>query len=132
MDNLRTKVAGVFTASGAIAGAVARSFARHSARVYVSARNFKQAQKVANEINDTGGSSEADTIDALDEYGIDAYVKKIKDTEAKIDIVFNGIGPNPTSNGYGCPSLIPLHLYNLHSAIIGWLLIVIIFTRDFD
>jgi len=48
MEDLKDKVAVVFAASGEIAGAVARSFAQHRAKVYVTARppvlaaNFEQ------------------------------------------------------------------------------------------
>ena len=47
MSNLKNKVAAVFAASGAIASAVAQSFARHGAKVYVSGRDLKKVQALA-------------------------------------------------------------------------------------
>ena len=40
MESLKDKVAVVFAASGEVAGTVARSFAQHGAKVYVTARNL--------------------------------------------------------------------------------------------
>ncbi|WP_255373624.1 hypothetical protein [Chitinophaga sp. CF118] len=41
MENLKDKVAVIFAASGEIAGAVARSFAQHGAKVYVTAMHLE-------------------------------------------------------------------------------------------
>lgn len=50
MTNLKDKVAVVFAASGEIAGAVARSFSEHGARLYIAARNLTAVKELANAI----------------------------------------------------------------------------------
>ena len=47
MKSLKDKVAVVFAASGQVAGAVARSFAEHGARVYVTAINLDAVEALA-------------------------------------------------------------------------------------
>lgn len=105
MDNLKNKVAVVFAASGAIAGAVAKSLAQHGAKVYASGRHLKEVEQLVKEIKAEGHRAEAAEVDAMDEDGIDAYLKKIVETEGKLDIVFNGIGLRPSTHGYGLPSV---------------------------
>jgi len=92
MQNLKDKVAVVFAASGDIAGAVARSFSRHGAKVYVTARNLEAVKALAQEIKGNGGSAEAAKVDALNEAEIDNFLKKVVADNGKLDIIFNGIG----------------------------------------
>jgi NAD(P)-dependent dehydrogenase (short-subunit alcohol dehydrogenase family) len=87
MENLKNKVAVVFAASGEIAGAVARSFARHGAKVYVTARSLDAVQALAGEIK-----GEAAQVDALKEAEIDNFLKKVIADNGRLDMVFNGIG----------------------------------------
>jgi NAD(P)-dependent dehydrogenase (short-subunit alcohol dehydrogenase family) len=92
MVNLKDKVAVVFAASGEIAGAVARSFAQHGAKVYVTARNLDAVKTLAKEIKANGGNAEAAKVDALNETEIDNFLKTVVSTHGKLDVVFNGIG----------------------------------------
>ena len=92
MKNLKDKVAVVFAASGEIAGAVARAFSQHGAKVYVTARNLDAVKVLAKEINATGGRAEAAKVDALNETEIDNFLKKVIADDGKLDVVFNGIG----------------------------------------
>lgn len=94
MTNLKDKVAVVFAASGEIAGAVARSFSEHGAKVYITARNFEVVKLLAKELNESGGQVEAVRVDALDEAEIDHCLKNVVADNGKLDIVFNGIGAN--------------------------------------
>lgn len=87
MQDLKNKVAVVFAASGEIAGAVARSFATHGAKVYVTARKLEAVAGLANEI---GG--EAAQVDAMNEAEIDECLKKVVAKNGRLDVVFNGIG----------------------------------------
>jgi NAD(P)-dependent dehydrogenase (short-subunit alcohol dehydrogenase family) len=104
MTNLKEKVALVFAASGAIAGAVAKSFAQHGAKVYVSARNLAEVEKLAKEINQKGGWAEAAEVDAMNEQAIENYIQKIVAENGRLDIVFNGIGVRPSESAYGTPT----------------------------
>lgn len=92
MKNLKDKVAVVFAASGEIAGAVARSFAQHGAKVYVTARNFDAVHVLAGEIEAGGGYVEVAKVDALNETEIDNFLRKVVSDNGKLDVVFNGIG----------------------------------------
>jgi 3-oxoacyl-[acyl-carrier protein] reductase len=104
METLKNKVAVVFAASGEISGAVARSFAKHGAKVYVSGRNLNAVEALANEIKSNGGQAEAATVDALNETEIDRYLQKITEDNGKLDAVFNGIGLSICDAGSGIPS----------------------------
>ena len=106
MENLKDKVAVIFAASGEIAGAVARSFAQHGAKVYVTARNLDAVNALAQEINANGGCAEAGKVDALNETEIDSYLKNVVADNGKLDMVFNGIGSYYKDAGSGTPTTI--------------------------
>ncbi|MDB5007328.1 MAG: Enoyl-(acyl-carrier-protein) reductase, partial [Mucilaginibacter sp.] len=106
MENLKDKVAVVFAASGEIAGAVARSFAQHGAKVYVTARNLNAVKALAQEIKANGGLAEAGKVDALNETEIDSYLQKVVADNGKLDMVFNGIGSYYQHAGSGTPTTI--------------------------
>lgn len=112
MKNLKDKVAVVFAASGEIAGAVARSFSQHGAKVYVTARNGNAVKALAEEIKANGGSAEAAKVDALNETEIDNYLQKVVADNGKLDIVFNGIGMSYSDAGAGTPTMaVPFELF---------------------
>ena len=92
MKNLKDKVAVVFAASGAIAGAVAKSLAGHGAKVYVTAKNLDAVKALAQSIQANGGHAEAAKIDALNEIEIDRFLDKVVSENGKLDVIFNGIG----------------------------------------
>jgi NAD(P)-dependent dehydrogenase (short-subunit alcohol dehydrogenase family) len=92
MQNLKDKVAVVFAASGDIAGAVARSFSQHGEKVYVTARNLDAVNALAQEIKANGEREEPAKVDALNESGIDNFLKKVVSDNGRLDVVFNGIG----------------------------------------
>ncbi|MBT1697342.1 SDR family oxidoreductase [Fulvivirgaceae bacterium PWU4] len=99
MKNLKDKVAVVFAASGDIAGAVARSFSQHGAKVYVTARNPEAIKALTQEIKANGGNVEAAKVDALNETEIDTFLKKVVADNGKLDVVFNGIGASYSEMG---------------------------------
>ncbi len=104
MTYLKNKVAVVFAASGAIAGAVAKSFATKGSRVYVSARDLKAVQLLADEIKKTGGWAEAKQVDAMNENEIDNYLNQIvADNEKAEDWLYSN-----AANFYGKKGLIEL------------------------
>ena len=89
MQHLKDKVAIVFAASGEIAGAVARSFSRHGAKVYVTARNLDAVKALSRDIKANGGLAEAARVDALNETEIDDFLKKAVADNGKLDQVVN-------------------------------------------
>src|ERR1700751_4571008 len=99
MENLKDKVAVVFAASGEIAGAVARSFAQHGAKVYVTARNLDAVKVLAEEIRVKGGMAEAAKVDALNETEIDNFLQQVIGDNGKLDIGFNGIAVDYSEMG---------------------------------
>lgn len=101
MANLKNKVAVVFAASGAIAGAVAKSLAEHGAKVYVSGRDVATVRILADDIMQNNGWAEATQVNAMNETEIDNYIAKIVAGNGKLDIVFNGIGVRPSESDYG-------------------------------
>lgn len=106
MQNLKDKVAVVFAASGEIAGAVARSFAQHGAKVYVTARNLDAVNALAREIKANGGQTEAARVDALNETEIDSFLSKVVESNGKLDVVFNGIAVEYSELGGRPPTLV--------------------------
>ena len=106
MQILKDKVAVVFAASGEIAGAVARSFAQHGAKLYVTARNLEAVNVLAREIKASGGRVEVAKVDALDESGIDEFLKRVVADNGRLDIVFNGIGANYDEMGGRPPTTV--------------------------
>jgi NAD(P)-dependent dehydrogenase (short-subunit alcohol dehydrogenase family) len=104
MENLKDKVGVIFAASGEIAGAVAKSFAEHGTKVYVTARNLEAVKALAKEINANGGQAEAGQVDALNETEIDRYLQKVITDNGRLDMVFNGIGSYYQDAGSGTPT----------------------------
>jgi NAD(P)-dependent dehydrogenase (short-subunit alcohol dehydrogenase family) len=88
---LENKTAVIYAAGGAIGGAVARSFAREGAKVYLTGRNAEKLDAVAEEIAAAGGDAEAAQVDALDETAVQEHL----DAVGGVDISFNAIGPGP-------------------------------------
>jgi NADP-dependent 3-hydroxy acid dehydrogenase YdfG len=64
---LKRKNAVIYGAGGAVGGAVARTFAREGANVYLAGRMLESIDTVAKEIASDGGVVEIAQVDALDE-----------------------------------------------------------------
>jgi NAD(P)-dependent dehydrogenase (short-subunit alcohol dehydrogenase family) len=92
---LKNKVAVIYGAGGAIGGAVARAFASEGAKLFVTGRLRAPVDAVARDIVSAGGSTEAATIDALDEHAVDKHLQSVIDKAGRVDISFNAVGvPN--------------------------------------
>jgi NAD(P)-dependent dehydrogenase (short-subunit alcohol dehydrogenase family) len=79
MQLLEGRTAVIYGAGGAIGGAVARSFAREGARVFLTGRDVAKVDGVAAQ------------VDALDAAAVEEHLDAI----GGIDISFNAIGPGP-------------------------------------
>ena len=64
---LKEKNAVIYGAGGAVGGAVARTFAREGANVFLAGRRLEPIDTVAKEIASDGGVVEIAQVDALDE-----------------------------------------------------------------
>jgi NAD(P)-dependent dehydrogenase (short-subunit alcohol dehydrogenase family) len=108
----------VFAATGAVASAVARSFATEGATTWVSGRDKDALQSLVDEITAAGGIAHADRVDATCAGEIEAFVDRVVGEAGSIDAVFNGIGGRPSTLGYPARSseqsledfLVPLQL----------------------
>jgi NAD(P)-dependent dehydrogenase (short-subunit alcohol dehydrogenase family) len=91
---LEGKVAVIYGAGGGIGAAVARTFAREGARVYLAARRSDPLEAVATEIKKAGGFAAVSTLDALDSRAVTGHLQEIVAKEGRLDISFNLIGTN--------------------------------------
>jgi 3-oxoacyl-[acyl-carrier protein] reductase len=89
---LEGKVAVIYGAGGPIGGAVAHTFAREGARVFLAGRTLAGLDKVADKIRWNGGLADTAVVDALDERAVDEYVNAVVEQAGHLDISFNLIG----------------------------------------
>jgi NADP-dependent 3-hydroxy acid dehydrogenase YdfG len=73
---LENKTAVIYAAGGAIGGAVARTFAREGARLYLTGRDVAKVAAVAEEIVAAGGVAETAQVDTLDEKAVEEHLSK--------------------------------------------------------
>jgi len=89
---LKNKVAVIYGAGGAIAGAVASAFANEGATVFLTGHSKAAVEAVAMDIVSAGGSAEAAEVDALDEQAIDQHLQSAIGKAGRVDISFNAVG----------------------------------------
>ena len=89
---LKDKVAVIYGAGGGIGGAVARTFAREGAKVFLTGHHRAAVDAVAEEIVSGGGSAEAAEVDALDERAIDQHLQSVTSKAGRVDVSFNAVG----------------------------------------
>jgi NAD(P)-dependent dehydrogenase (short-subunit alcohol dehydrogenase family) len=100
---LENKTAIIYGAGGAIGGAVARTFAREGAKVFLSGRTLSKVQRAAREIVAAGGTAEAFQVDALDEEAVESHVAAVVKATGRVDVTFNGITAVPQPGTQGIP-----------------------------
>ncbi len=86
---LENKNAIVYGAGGAIGGAVAKTFAREEARVFLAGRSRRTLDIVANEIAAAGGQVEVAVLDALDERAVEDHLSAVVAQAGSVDVSFN-------------------------------------------
>jgi NAD(P)-dependent dehydrogenase (short-subunit alcohol dehydrogenase family) len=96
---LRGKHAAVFGAGGSIGAAVAKAFAAEGAEVFLSGRSLSQVEEVARQITTAGGCARIAAVDALDDAGVNEYLRDVANQAGTIDIVLDATGPRATSYG---------------------------------
>jgi NAD(P)-dependent dehydrogenase (short-subunit alcohol dehydrogenase family) len=97
---LEDKTTVIYGAGGAVGGAVARTFAREGARLFLTGRSLANVEAVAKEIVAAGGVAEAAQVDALDENAVESHLDTVIAKATGIDVSFNAIGlPNTTLQG---------------------------------
>jgi len=91
MKRLENKVAVVY-GDGAIGGAIAITFAREGAEVFLAGRTASKRDAIADEIRKSGGVVTATQLDALNEEAVNAHMEMLLKHAGKIDVSFNAIG----------------------------------------
>jgi NAD(P)-dependent dehydrogenase (short-subunit alcohol dehydrogenase family) len=87
------KKAAVVYGTGAIGTAVARTFAREGATVFLAGRTLAKVEAVAGSIRDsTPARVYANRVDVLDEESVESHADFVHQTAARIDISFNAVG----------------------------------------
>ena len=92
---LEDKTAVIYAAGGAIGGAVARTFAREGARVFLTGRDAAKVDALSEEIVAAGGTAEAARVDALDANDVEQHLTTVVARTGGVDVSFNAIGPGP-------------------------------------
>lgn len=95
---LDKKNAVIYGAGGSLGGAVARALAKAGAKVFLSGHHIEPVEKLAKEINSSGGKAEAAEVDALSSEAVNEYLGSIVVKHLAVDISFNAIGLQDTQN----------------------------------
>ncbi|KAJ8145009.1 hypothetical protein OY671_001901 [Metschnikowia pulcherrima] len=85
------RVAVVYGVGGAIGGAVARTFAREGARVFLAGRTQGHLDAVARDIAAAGGRAETARLDVLDERAVEAHAAAVAAAAGGIDVVLDAV-----------------------------------------
>src|ERR1700694_1903415 len=85
---LERKVAVVY-GGGPISAAVAASFARAGAKVFLAGRTAAKLEAIAREISARGGVVETVVVDALDQTAVERFVDMVVERAGAIDVSFN-------------------------------------------
>lgn len=88
---LQDRVAVVYGGGGAIGGAVARTFAREGARVFLAGRTQDRLDVVAHDIAAAGGRAETARLDVLDERAVEAHAAAVAAAAGGIDVVLDAV-----------------------------------------
>ena len=88
---LKNKNAVIYGAAGAIGSAIARTFAREGARLFLTGRTLAKVEALAKEIRAEGGEADAAEVDALHPQAVTAHLDGVT-ASARIDVSFNAMG----------------------------------------
>jgi 3-oxoacyl-[acyl-carrier protein] reductase len=88
---LEGKNAVIYGGGGSVGGAVARTFAREGAKVFLAGRTKAPLDKVASDIEEAGGWAEVAELDALDEQAVERHLGELVDSAGSVDVSFNAI-----------------------------------------
>jgi NAD(P)-dependent dehydrogenase (short-subunit alcohol dehydrogenase family) len=86
---LTGKNAIIYGGGGALGGAIAGTFARRGAAVFLAGRTADPLERVAAGIAAAGGRAEVAVLDALDERAVDAHADEVAARAGSVDISFN-------------------------------------------
>ncbi|MFL9484264.1 SDR family NAD(P)-dependent oxidoreductase [Chitinophagaceae bacterium LWZ2-11] len=95
---LQNKNAIIYGVSSSLGGTVAESLAAAGATVFVTNKNLRPAQEVADKIIAAGGKAYAGIVDAMDEDSIGKHIEFVHNNAGSVDISFNLIGIKNVQN----------------------------------
>jgi NAD(P)-dependent dehydrogenase (short-subunit alcohol dehydrogenase family) len=91
MKRLEKKI-GVVYSDGTVGSAMAKTFAREGATIFLTGRSVEKLARIADEISAAGGNIETSELDALDENAVRLHLDNVIRKTGRIDISFNAIG----------------------------------------
>ena len=86
---LKGKVAVIYGAAGFVGSAVAKTYAKEGAEVFLAGRSLDPLKSLAEGIVKEGGSAEAARVDALDVNSVEDHLRGILGRGKRVDISFN-------------------------------------------
>lgn len=89
---MKDKTAVVHGGGGAIGGAMATTFAREGARVFLAGRTEAKLHAVAAAIQAAGGRAETAVVDVLDEEAVRDHARAVVEAAGRIDVAANAVG----------------------------------------
>jgi NAD(P)-dependent dehydrogenase (short-subunit alcohol dehydrogenase family) len=88
-DLLAGKNAIIYGGGGGLGSAIAQTFAREGATVFLAGRNAEPLEAVAKAITGAGGRAETAVLDATDEAAVGAHADAVAEEAGRIDVSFN-------------------------------------------
>jgi NAD(P)-dependent dehydrogenase (short-subunit alcohol dehydrogenase family) len=88
---LEGKNAIVYGAGGSVGSAVARSFAREGARLFLAGRTQARLDATADEIERAGGLVATAIVDAFDEAAVVRHAEAVVEAAGSLDVSFNAV-----------------------------------------
>lgn len=92
--DVKGKVAVITGAAGILCSEMARALGQRGVKVAVLDLDGERAQKVADEINNSGGTALAVQVDVLNKNTVEKARDKVLNEFGKVDILINGAGGN--------------------------------------
>lgn len=89
---LQGKTAVIYGGGGAIGGAMARTFARDGASVFIAGRSLDKLEHVVADVRAAGGLADVAQVDVMDPVAVADHVEHIRAAVGRIDIAANAIG----------------------------------------
>ena len=94
---LENKSTVIYGAGGAVGGAVARTFARQGAKLFLTGRTLARVDAVAKEIVAGGGVVEGINLCGLGEKAVEEHLNTVVEKAGGVDLSFNAIGLRNTT-----------------------------------
>jgi NAD(P)-dependent dehydrogenase (short-subunit alcohol dehydrogenase family) len=88
---LEGRTAVIYGAGGALGGAMARTFAREGARLFLAGRTLARLEAVARDVRAAGGAVELAAVDVLDERAVDAHADAVARKAGTIDVAVTAV-----------------------------------------